>query len=126
MATTDTPTLPVLDGTPVGTGATVVCDTCNATIVRGRPDLRPDDGDPTHGYLLATEGTGMWYLRWVTCEDCGPVDDRADADDGEVLARCEFGYAKTRRGGTHVVACAHVAPDVEQTGDVSALQNGGP
>lgn len=121
--------LPRLNGTPLGTGDAVICDTCDATITRGRSDLRPDrgEGNRDRGYLLAAKEMGRWVLRWITCQDCGPFADSADVDDGQVIARCGFGYAKhSHRRGTHVVANAHVPADVEQAGDLSALRYGGP
>lgn len=108
-------------GIPIGTETAVICDTCNATIAY-EGTVEPGD-DPATAFLYITRDAGVWRLRWVTCEDCGPIADECDADECVARAQLALGESPKQpsRAAFHV-AEAEVTADVPHAGDLLALR----
>lgn len=82
----------MLDATPVGTPeGDVVCDSCNKHItdarqLREEKSTSEDTETTVHVYATCVSGTRRWALRWINCEECGPIGDGEITESGEAHA----------------------------------------
>lgn len=113
--------LPAVEGIPVGTESSVICDSCNAMIAC-EADVERDE-EPGTAYLYITRDAGVWRLRWASCEACGPATEECDRDECVARAQLALGESPKQpsRAAFHVAA-AEIAPDVPHVGDLVALR----
>jgi len=113
--------LPAVEGIPIGTEAAVVCDSCNAPIACDTDVERGEE--PGAAYLYITRDAGVWSLRWVSCEVCGPISDECDRNKCVACAQLALGESPKQpsRAAFHVSE-AVVAADVTHAGDLLSLR----
>jgi hypothetical protein len=83
----------MLAGTPVGgPGGSAACDTCNRRLSDGerRHDAPDAEADTVFAYATLARRSSTWALRWVSCEECGPLGEPDES--GEAVAKATLGY----------------------------------
>jgi hypothetical protein len=83
----------MLAGTPVGgPGGSAACDTCNRRLSDGErhADAPDAEADSVYAYATLARRSSTWALRWVNCEECGPLGEPNKS--GEAVAKATLGY----------------------------------
>lgn len=112
----DQPRYDGVTGVPLGTGTSVICDSCNQHIA-AHPSRHRRLSEHVH-LRVTRRFDGVWVASWVTCDDCGHVadDEYAAPDEAYVVGLVRYRQSARDGAGSFVLTKAREEPDVQHDG----------
>lgn len=88
-------TAALLHGAPVGTpDGAVICYGCHAGIAESAASREEPVAHVDHVYVSVTQlsNSNEWFLQWVNCPVCGPVDSGESPVPDDIHATATLAY----------------------------------